>query len=123
MSRIVAGGNSNFIIVLETEKFFSEGILEWKIYKLPSGFISIKKIKSLSDANWIAVLSEGQLMILQFDNLQLNIQVSFKLPCWSIIDFDVDHLINYALIVSSEGDVTIYDIEKAIQSEILITSS
>jgi len=37
--------------------------------------------------------------------------------------FDVDHLINYALIVSSEGDVTIYDIEKAIQSEILITNS
>lgn len=49
--------------------------------------------------------------------------MSFKLPCRSIIDFDVDHLINYALIVSSEGDVTIYDVEKAIQAEALLTSS
>lgn len=59
MTWIVAGGNTSFVIVWETENFFSGGELVWKIYKLPSGFNSIKKIKCLSDAQRVAILTEG----------------------------------------------------------------
>lgn len=53
----------------------------------------------------------------------LEIDFSIKLPSWSVIDFDIDHMCFYALLVSSEGDVTLYDIEKAKKSEEDISNS
>jgi hypothetical protein len=124
MRSIYAGGNSNFLIKWDTDCMFrGEGDATRTIFKLPAGFNSVKKIKCMNDSKRVAVLSEGQLIILRQEESQLNIEVSIKLPCRSVIDFDIDTSCFYALIVSSEGDVTLYDIEKATQSENQIMNS
>ncbi len=43
---------------------------------------------------------------------ELEIQFSIKLPMRAIVDFDIDYYNYYILLVSSEGDVTLYDFEK-----------
>ena len=42
----------------------------------------------------------------------LEIEFSIKLPMRAIVDFDIDYYNYYILLVSSEGDVTLYDFEK-----------
>jgi hypothetical protein len=123
MINLVAGGNSEYIVVWDTKDFFNEGNLQRSVFKLPSGFKSVKKVKFLADSNRIAILSEGQLFILLLSQDVLEIDFSIKLPCRAIIDFDIDHLCYYILVVSSEGDVTLYDFQKTKQSEVEITNS
>jgi hypothetical protein len=48
--------------------------------------------------------------------------MSVKLPHKAILDFDIDRNCYYALIVSSEGDAHIYDIEKAQENDELVTN-
>lgn len=93
------------------------------MFKLPDGFNSVKKIMFLADSNRLALLSEGQVVIVSLNERGLKIEFSIKLPCRAVIDFDIDHMCNYVLIVSSEGDVTLYDLEKAAISEAEITNS
>lgn len=42
----------------------------------------------------------------------LEIEFSIKLPLRAIVDFDIDYYNYYIGIVSSEGDVSLYDYEK-----------
>jgi hypothetical protein len=53
----------------------------------------------------------------------LKIEFSVKLSNRAVVDFDIDTSCFYALLVSSEGDVSIYDMEKAQASEDEITHS
>lgn len=81
MINLVAGGNSEYIVIWDTKDFFNEGNLRRSVFKLPSGFKSVKKVKFLTDSNRIAVLSEGQLFILLLSQDVLEIDFSIKLPC------------------------------------------
>lgn len=72
----------------------------------------MKKVKFLGDSQRVAVLSEGQLFVLSLGGDELEIEFSIKLPMRAIVDFDIDYYNYYILLVSSEGDVTLYDFEK-----------
>jgi len=68
-------------------------------------------------------LSEGQLFVLTVNENELEIQFSIKLPMRAIVDFDIDYYNYYILLVSSEGDVTLYDFEKTKLADEQITKS
>lgn len=68
-------------------------------------------------------MSEGQLFVLTVNENELEIQFSIKLPMRAIVDFDIDYYNYYILLVSSEGDVTLYDFEKTKLADEQITKS
>lgn len=53
----------------------------------------------------------------------LEIEFSIKLPLRAIVDFDIDYYNYYIGIVSSEGDVSLYDYEKTRDADEQITKS
>jgi len=123
MHHIVAAGKTSFIVKWDISNYFGSGHILREVFKLPEGFHSVKKIKYLPDSLWFVVLSEGQFFVLKRNENELEIDFSIKLPLRAIMDFDIDFNCYYVILVSSEGDVSLYDIDKAKISDEEITWS
>lgn len=117
MEHIVMGGRGEYFTVLETADFFNGGDMIKKYYKLPEGFVGIKKVQFLRDSKRVAILTNGSLIVVKIDGDRLMTDFSIKLPSRSIVDFDIDLNCYYCMVVSSEGDVCIYETAKAQEAE------
>lgn len=60
---------------------------------------------------------------MNYSESELEIEFSIKLPLRAIIDFDIDYYNYYILLVSSEGDVSLYDFDKTKAADLQITNN
>ena len=107
------GGNTPFLLLYNTTEFFVDRHPRRQVYRLPKGYHSVTKVKFMPDCQHIALMTEGALLVVRIVGSKLVTDFSIKLANKAIIDFDIDHHSYYILLVSSEGDVSVYDIEKA----------
>lgn len=120
MKYIISGGDCPFVYVHDIERI-EAGEVGRTCLKLPEGYHSITKMHVLRDNRHFAFLSNGKLFLCKLEGIEdsesVEIAMSIDLPNQAIIDFDIDLNCFYAAIVGSVGDVYLYDLEKAIESE------
>ena len=90
MDLIASGGKTPFLAIWNITEFFTNDQILRQVYRLPEGFHSVSKVKFLRDSKRIALLTEGQFVIVKIEDESLKIEMSVKLANRAVIDFDVD---------------------------------
>ena len=135
---LVWGGKNPFLVFYDVEDYFTVKTINESIYKLPEEFEwGVEKIQFIRrnknedfDRSKIALLTKGELVILdipseettiedsksqikEFSRKNLKINMIFSIPHVMIHNFDIDRNGKYVSLLTSEGDVRIYDLDAA----------
>ncbi|CAI2387067.1 unnamed protein product [Moneuplotes crassus] len=139
---LACGGKTPYLVVYDIEQFFSVNELPRRIFKLPEGYErGISKLHFLKEIHpkngslcKLAILASGTFIIVdipegksQYDDSNsedlkkpenpLRILASIRLPNCSILDFDIDRNCYFVSLLTSEGNVELYDIATLEKSE------
>jgi hypothetical protein len=140
---LACGGKTPFVLLYDIDNYFNDESLPLKIYQLPEGFSKgISKLQFLRGHQnncRLAMLMGGVFVLAEVvsnesspeefkvedgegeNATHLKILSSIKLPSVSILDFDIDRNNAYVSLVSSDGLVKIYDIEKLQKNDAEVT--
>lgn len=113
---VVAGGNSLPMIVIKSLK----NARDEKWYSLPVGCRGIMQFELLRDKSLLGFLSEGYFYLADIqDNLpgdKYKVTLNIRIPHESIISFQVDATMSTVVLGTSNGNVFLYDLPKALEN-------
>ena len=140
---LAVGGKSPYVMLYDIENYFNDDSLPLKIYKLPEGFSKgVSKLQFLRGNVQncrLALLMDGVFVLTEVvskmstpeefnvedcqnePETHLKILASIKLPHLAILDFDIDRNNTYVSLVTSEGLVKIYQLDKVETSDSKVT--
>ena len=131
---MVWGGKNPFLVMLDVDDYFTNKNINESIFRLPEEFENgVEKIQFIRrnrneefDRTSLAILTKGQLIVLEVPSdettvedsktqetprKRLKIVMTIKIPHVMIQNFDIDRNGKYASLLTSEGDVRIYDLD------------